>query len=137
MLDATCLFCKIRDKQLPSHIIYEDTHTLAFLTIGPINPGHALIIPKKHTQDLHTADTETLQHLLPATQKDADAITKATNAEGITIGINNGKAGGQAVFHLHVHVMPRFTNDGYKHWEGKEASQEALKEIAEKIRKSF
>ncbi len=136
-MPSDCIFCKIIKKEIPSQVVYEDKHCLAFLDIRPIHEGHVLVIPKKHTSDIHTADKKTLQHLITATQTVANTVKKTTKADGINIGINNGTAAGQIIFHLHTHIIPRFTDDGLKHWSGKDITTEKLQKIAEQIRKMF
>jgi len=127
-----CLFCKIIKGEIPSAKIYEDEHMFAFLDIRPINKGHTLVLPKEHYGDVFDIPSETLCDVMPGLKKVASAIKEAVNADGLNIGVNNGEVAGQAVFHLHFHLIPRFEDDGLKHWPGKEAAD--LEEIAEKIK---
>src|SRR3989338_3169179 len=112
-----CIFCKIIQGEIPCEKIYEDSQALAFLDIHPINKGHVIVVPKEHTENLLTVSTTLLHKVMDAVQKIAIALSKKT--DGINIGINNKPAAGQIVFHWHVHVIPRFTNDLLKHWPGK------------------
>ena len=132
-----CMFCKIIKGEIPSHKVYEDKDTVAILDIRPINAGHTLVVPKKHSTDLLDIDDEDLKKAIVVVKRVAKAIKEAVNAQGINLGMNNGKAAGQLVFHPHLHVMPRFENDGYKHWAGKDISGEELKSLAEKIKKKL
>jgi histidine triad (HIT) family protein len=107
-----CLFCKIASKTIPVKIVYEDDHVLAFLDIRPRSPGHTIVIPKRHAStllELPDADAEKLF----VGVKNVDAVlVRKISPDGMTIGINQGKASGQEVDHLHVHLMPRWKNDG-------------------------
>ena len=100
-------FAKILRGEIPCHKVYEDDHVLAFLDIMPRSPGHTLVIPKAPARNILDIKTEDYLHVARATHKIATAAKKAFNADGITIQQFNEPAGGQVVFHLHVHVMPR------------------------------
>lgn len=131
---SDCIFCKIRDGQIPSSKLYEDSHVMAFMDLNPVNKGHALIIPKNHSENTFMAKEEDLSMLLPAAKKVGKAIMDATQADGMNISINNNKAAGQVVFHLHVHLIPRFSDDGYKPWPHKSYEEGEMHSWAEKIR---
>lgn len=113
-----CLFCKIVAGATPSEKIYEDEDTFAFLDIHPINRGHTLVIPKAHYANIYEAPEEVFARLMHTVRFLAPKIKQAVGADGINIGINNDKAAGQLVFHLHVHIIPRFDEDGHAHWHG-------------------
>lgn len=131
---TNCIFCKIVAGETPSEKVYEDEHVLAFLDIAPVNPGHALVIPKTHSSDFLDTNESSLIAVVVALPKIAQAIMRAVSADGFNIGVNNGAAAGQIVPHMHFHVIPRFNDDGYKSWGHKKYSEgEALK-IAERIR---
>jgi len=117
----TCIFCKIIAGELPSYKIYEDDKIMAFLDIAPVNKGHALVIPKEHYEDTLETPDELLKHMAVTIKKISKAIMKITGARACNIGMNNGAESGQVVFHTHWHIMPRFENDGYKLWQGKDA----------------
>ncbi len=112
-----CIFCKIMKKEIPCAKVYEDDKILAFLDIEPVNEGHTLVIPKRHHTDLFELPEEILAHSLAVIKKIAIAVKKAVNADGINIGMNNGVAAGQAVFHAHFHIIPRFTEDKLGEWK--------------------
>ncbi len=133
MLD--CIFCKIIKREIPADIVYEDENCLAFLDITPINPGHVLLIPKKHYENLYDLPDKELTRLAPIIKKLAIAIKKGINAEGINIGMNNERPAGQLISHAHFHIMPRFSNDGYHHWHGKPYYEDESSQTAEKIKK--
>lgn len=131
------IFMKIIQREVPADIVYEDEDTLAFLDIHPNNPGHTLVVPKKPCRDIFDIDDETLAAVWRTVKKVARAVRDVTGAEGLNINTNNGSAAGQVVFHYHVHVIPRFANDGYRLWKGKEYSPGEAEKMAEKIRGAF
>ncbi|MEI7512773.1 MAG: HIT domain-containing protein [Candidatus Uhrbacteria bacterium] len=134
----TELFKKIIAGEIPCEKVYEDEHAFAFLDIGPVNLGHTLVIPKKWSQGLLDAEPEALRELIIAVQKVAAAVKAATGADGINVHQNEGEAAGQKVFHLHFHVIPRFANDGFEHWHGKQIpTAEDNKKMGEMIRGKF
>jgi histidine triad (HIT) family protein len=105
--DPNNIFAKILRGELPCYKIYEDAHTFAFLDIMPRCPGHALVIPKAPVRNILDITADDLAHVARITQKIAAASMKAFAADGVTIQQFNEPAGGQVVFHLHVHVLPR------------------------------
>ena len=122
--------------QLPSCKVYEDTITLAFMDIGPIVPGHTLVIPKIHVDPLTAAPPEVLQKLILVVQSIARAQFKAFQADGVNVIQSNGRAAGQVVPHLHFHVIPRFAADGH-HWNWQPrpyAKNDEMEALAEKIK---
>lgn len=106
------IFLKIIRGEIPSHKIYEDDETFAFLDINPHNKGHALVVPKKQYRNILDLPEETLCNMMRAVRKLAPAIRATVGADGINIGMNNEHAAGQEVFHAHIHIIPRFENDG-------------------------
>jgi histidine triad (HIT) family protein len=108
MFDENCIFCQIVAKQAPSSIIYEDATLMAFLDIRPLNMGHTLVIPKEHFVDIFDTPNKVLAAVHVVSKQLAAAVKKATNADGISIIQQSGKAAGQDIFHIHVHVVPRF-----------------------------
>ncbi len=132
-----CIFCKIVKSEIPSHKIYEDEDVLAFLDINPINPGHTLVIPKAHHENILDTPPDILCKLITTTQTVAPAVIAAVGTDGFHLDINNGATAGQVVFHAHFHIMPRFAGDGYELWKGRQASQAELAEVAEKVRSNL
>ena len=106
--DESCIFCRIVRKQAPASVVYEDDAVIAFLDIRPLNMGHTLVIPKAHYVDIFDAPEEQISQVHKVSKRIAIAVKKATGAEGVSIIQQNGKAAGQDIFHLHVHVVPRF-----------------------------
>jgi len=132
-----CLFCKIARREFPAALIHEDMHTVAFLDIEPRSAGHTVVIPKRHTEtllDLHGGDVGTL---FTAVRVVTSSLKNALHPDGFTIGINHGKAAGQAIPHLHVHVIPRYIGDkgGSIHTAVNNPPMESVEEVAEKIKK--
>jgi histidine triad (HIT) family protein len=105
--DNSNIFAKILRGELPCHKVYEDDKALAFLDIMPRAAGHTLVLPKAPARNLLDVDPTDLAHVMQVAQKIARAAVKVFNADGITVQQFNESAGGQVVFHLHVHVMPR------------------------------
>jgi len=134
---SDCIFCKIVEGEIPSDKIYEDETFLAFLDIHPVNPGHTLVIPKKHYPDILDAPAPVLCDLLQVVKKVAAAVQKGTEVQGFNLGVNNGRVAGQIVPHLHFHIMPRREGDGYKLWQGRPYQAGEAADISEKIRKAI
>ena len=133
-----CIFCKIARKEAEANIVYEDAEIVAFMDIRPVTEGHTLIIPKKHYVDIFDVPEELLEASYKVTKKIAIAVKKATKADGISIVQQNGKAAGQDIFHIHVHVIPRFEGRKIPHFnELNVASRESLKRMAEEIKGSL
>lgn len=130
---SPCIFCKIIARELPGTIVYEDGDVLGFLDIKPVNPGHVLVVPKRHYVNIHDMPDALVGKVAIAAKKVADAILKA-GARGVNIGMNNGEAAGQIVFHAHVHVMPRYGKDSFSLWVGKKYDGNEREEVAGKIR---
>jgi len=130
-----CLFCEIAAHRVPAHIIYEDEHTIAFLDIRPGAPGHTLLIPKTHAARIEDLTPEQAQALFTTLHKILKPITRATEEEATTIGINNGPGSGQEIPHVHIHILPRHRGDrgGIIQQTGPGAKP-PTRETAEKIR---
>lgn len=136
--DENNIFAKILRKEIPCTPVYEDEKVLAFLDIRPINPGHLLIAVKKpavHLSDLTLAEAA---HLMRVAKRLAKAQKKAMKAAGMNLLLNDGPAAGQEVPHLHMHIIPRFKNDGFGLSYGPQGrpqkTPEELLVVAEKIR---
>ncbi|NCO04831.1 MAG: HIT family protein [Candidatus Magasanikbacteria bacterium] len=109
-----CIFCKIINGDIPNYTVYEDDHVLAFLDIHPHAKGHTVVIPKQHADTIFGLDDEYTQALMLGTQKAMEKIQEALGPEGFNVGWNHNEIAGQAVPHLHVHILPRWKNDGGK-----------------------
>lgn len=134
-----CIFCKIVAGTIPCARIYEDDQHLAFLDIGPINEGHALVIPKQHVDPLTAMDPEALAALARIVQRVAGGVAAATRADGFNLHLSSGACAGQVVPHVHFHVIPRFDRDGHSfHWrQGRYESPQAMEERARAIRSAI
>jgi histidine triad (HIT) family protein len=128
------IFAKILKNELPAHKIYENNHVLAFMDIMPRGMGHALVIPKAPSRNILDARPEDLGELFKAVQHVARATKAAFHADGVTIQQFNESAGGQVVFHLHVHVIPRFDGQPLRPPSGQMESPEVLADHAAKLR---
>lgn len=106
-----CIFCKIIDGEIPSYKLYEDENVLAFLDITQGTKGHTLVIPKKHVRNVYDLDEETAQNVFKVVPKLANALKKAFNPIGLNI-VNNNDKPLQSVFHFHIHLIPRYEDDG-------------------------
>ena len=112
MMSTECIFCKIIKGDIPSFTIYEDDLFKVILDRFPAAPGHALIIPKAHYEDMFELPQEVAEALYPLAQKIAIQIKKAVGAEGMNVVQNNGDVAGQSVYHFHLHLVPRKAGDG-------------------------
>lgn len=112
-LDKDCLFCKFIKKEIPCEIVFENEKVMAFLDINPAGElnGHTLIIPKKHFPNLNETEDEYLSEIAKAAKKLSIAIQKASEADGLNLIQNNGKAAGQCIMHAHLHLIPRKHGD--------------------------
>ncbi len=108
----SCVFCKIARGEIPCYKVYEDDIALAFLDINPANKGHTLVLPKEHFRDMTTCPKDILSHLFSVAQLIAQAQISQLGATGINVITNVGASSGQSVMHFHIHVIPRYDNDG-------------------------
>ena len=132
---SDCVFCRIVAGQLPSTRVHEDEHTLAFMDLGQVNPGHVLVAVKKHAANLYELDDVQAAAVARASTRVARAIRDAFAPAGLSVYQANGKAAGQTVFHYHVHLLPRHEADGMELiWPVKNPPREVLEGYAEKIR---
>ena len=132
--DDSNVFAKILRGELPAERLYEDEHTLAIMDIMPRGAGHCLVIPKAPARNILDVELDSLSQVMATTQKMARAVIRAFGADGVTIQQFNESAGGQVVFHLHVHVIPRFEGVALKPHTGTMEDASVLKANAEKIR---
>jgi histidine triad (HIT) family protein len=131
--DANNLFAKILRGELPCYKVYEDDKTLAFLDIMPRAPGHVLVLPKAPARNILDISPDDLAHVIKIAQKIAKVSVEALGADGITIQQFNESAGGQVVFHLHVHVIPRKTGVAMKPPASEKAAPDVLADQAKQL----
>ncbi|MEX2246392.1 MAG: HIT domain-containing protein [Dehalococcoidia bacterium] len=111
-MSADCVFCRIVAGDAEASFVWRDAQTVAFMDLRQFSPGHTLVVPVKHVPDIFALDDETGAALMSTVTRVAAAVRAAVGAEGINIWQSNGEGAGQEVFHLHVHVLPRRTDDG-------------------------
>ena len=133
MKDENCIFCNILAGEIPSTAVYEDDDFKAILDVSPAARGHVIILPKNHAANIYELPDEDASKIMVVAKKIATAIEKAYHCDGVNILQNNGEAAGQTVFHLHVHVIPRFKGDtvniGWKQGDMPEDLDAICKEI--------
>ncbi len=133
--DADCLFCKIIAGEIPCFKLFENDETLAFMDINPANEGHALVIPKEHSRDVHAVSDAAITATVTTAKKIAAAIDKTLNPDGLNLLQCNGPAAAQSVFHFHMHVLPRREGDELKlNWGLRPGDMDAIGALAERIR---
>lgn len=129
------IFTKIINREIPSEILYETEHVISIIDIMPIHYGHALIIPKKEYRNFLEVPEPELGELMLVTQKVAKSLVKTFNLDGFNFFANNGEVAGQSVFHFHIHVTPRYSNDNISFQLNlKKYAEGQMKEVADKIR---
>ena len=134
MMDEQCIFCKIANGAIPTNTVYENEEFRVILDSGPATKGHALILPKEHYVNLFELPEETAARAIKLAGKVAERQMKVLQADGLNLVQNNGAAAGQTVEHFHIHLIPRYENDGQKiGWTPGEPTTEELKEICEKL----
>ena len=131
----SCIFCRIVAKQIPATVVREDEHTLAFMDIGQVNPGHVLVAVKQHAETIFALDEARAGAAFRAAARVARAIREAFAPQGLSVYQANGSAAGQTVLHFHIHLVPRHEGDGMQlTWPVKNPPREKLAEYAEKIK---
>ena len=132
---SDCVFCRVVARQIPATVVHEDEHTLAFMDLGQVNPGHVLVAVKAHAENLYALDDVQAGAVLRAAARVARAIRDAFAPQGLSVYQANGSAAGQTVFHYHVHLVPRHEGDGMAlTWPVKNPPREKLEEYAARIR---
>jgi histidine triad (HIT) family protein len=132
--DSNNIFAKILRGEIPSHKVYEDAHTLAFMDVMPQAPGHVLVVPKAASRNLLDADPAALAQTIPVVQTIANAVKEAFDADGVFVCQFNEPAAGQTVFHLHFHVIPRHEGAALQPHSGKMEDGAVLAANAERIK---
>jgi histidine triad (HIT) family protein len=134
-----CIFCKIVAGEIPAVKVLDEELVLAFMDINPASRGHLLVIPKRHAEDIFEISEADLAAVTGAAKRCARAAKEALKAEGVTVLQLNGRAAGQVVPHLHIHIMPRWESDGLSvsSWEMKLVDMEQIKDIARKVKEQI
>jgi histidine triad (HIT) family protein len=135
MRDPDCIFCKIVAGELPARVVAEDERTLAFMDIAPATRGHALVIPRAHSRDLLDVPAEDLQATVAGARRLAGVAMERLGAEGVNLLNACGAAAWQSVFHFHVHVIPRYSDDPLKlPWIPGAGDDEQIERAAQELR---
>ncbi len=138
MAEGHCVFCKIVRGELPSMKLYEDERTLCFMDINPATRGHCLVIPKEHRENIYEMSEAECADVMNVTKRVADAVRKTLEPDGLNLLQANGLQAFQTVFHFHMHVIPRYTNDPIKlPWIPREGNMEEIQKNSEIIRAFF
>jgi histidine triad (HIT) family protein len=133
-----CIFCKIIKGEIPSHKVYEDEKTFAFLDINPMNIGHTLVVPKNHVSKITLTEEEDLLALAKTLKKVIKGVEESLGVDNLNVFVNQGRDAGQLVPHLHYHVVPRHRGDGVEFdVPQRKLSEEEFKDLAEKIRNAI
>lgn len=138
MKDSSCIFCKIANGSIPSYKIYEDNDVIAFLDVNPASRGHSLVVTKEHFDSMVTCPRAILDKAFEVAQLVAQAEIAQLGATGVNILTNIGEAAGQSVHHFHIHVIPRYENDGLKlAFPPKQLQDSQMDEIKDSIKKGL
>ena len=130
MKEENCIFCKIANGEIPSATIYEDDDFRVFLDLNPAARGHALIVPKEHFANLFEMDEESCKKAIVLAKKIGSRMKEKLGCDGLNLGQNNGEAAGQTVVHFHMHLIPRYKEDGAGiTWKPGSLTQEAKEEL--------
>lgn len=136
MRKEDCIFCKLANGDIPARSIYEDADFKVILDAAPATRGHALILPKEHADNLYQLPEETTGKAFILAKRLAKAMTETLECQGFNLVQNNGEAAGQTVFHFHIHLIPRYLDDGQgAFWEPRHYTDEVLDEIRSQLTK--
>lgn len=133
-MEKDCIFCKIAGGEIPAATIYEDEYFKVILDLGPATKGHALIIPKEHSENIYEVTDEVAGRVMPLAKKVIKEMTEILHCDGYNIVQNNGEVAGQSVFHFHVHLIPRYNGDKVKlGWKMGTLSEATVEEIVKSM----
>ena len=134
MMKDNCIFCKIANGEIPSKTLYEDRNFRVILDLGPATKGHALILPREHAENLYDLPRESASEVMVLAQKMAATLVEKLRCDGLNLVQNNGEAAGQTVRHFHLHLIPRYVDDGQSiNWKTGSPTQEELENIRRTI----
>jgi histidine triad (HIT) family protein len=132
------IFTKIIDGDVPCHRVYEDQHVLAFLDVGPLSRGHTLVVPKEHATHLHELSAEASAAVGRVLPRLCSAVAKAAGTDTYNVLVNTGREAGQAVMHVHFHIIPKFPDTGFKMgWDAGKLDDVDAKQLVEAMRKEL
>jgi histidine triad (HIT) family protein len=129
-----CVFCKIINGEIPANKIYEDEKVLAFLDINPISKGHTLIIPKAHFENIFDIEENNLKEIISTGKKVSMLLKEKLNADGVNLLHASGKDAQQSVFHFHLHIVPRYKEDGLDTWPKSKYKELNFEEVINQIK---
>ncbi len=133
-----CIFCKIANGEISSRTLYEDDNFRVIFDISPASKGHAIILPKKHAANIFEISEEDASKIYVVAKKVATALSEELQCDGVNILQNNGEAAGQSVFHLHMHIIPRYKNDTVNiKWKPTAPDEALLDQLSEKLKNIF
>ncbi len=132
-----CLFCKIVSGEIQSEKVYEDTETLAIMNINPTNKGQVLVMPKDHVENIYGFSEELAARIMLTAKKLSIAVKNGVDADGVNLIMNNEESAGQVIFHAHIHIIPRFNDDGLEHWPAKAYLEGEITDFGDKIKKEL
>jgi histidine triad (HIT) family protein len=133
--DPNCIFCKIVAREIPGQIIAEDEHTIAFMDINPATRGHLLVIPRRHARDLLDIGEDDLAATILAAKRLAQRVSERLGADGVNLLNSCGAAAWQTVFHFHIHVIPRYSEDPLRlPWHPAPGDSDEIAAAAEQLR---
>ncbi len=136
--DNSCIFCKIANGTIPCYKVYEDSEIIAFLDVNPASRGHTLVLPKEHFTSMLTCPKNILDHAYEVAQLIAQAQISQLGATGCNILTNAGRSAGQTVPHFHIHVIPRYEDDGLKlEFPPRQLEDSEMKNVLSSIKKGF
>lgn len=134
MSDSDCIFCKIANGEIPSKTLYEDASFRVIFDINPASLGHAVILPKRHAANIYDLNEQDAAQIFVVAKKVASALKKVLPCEGMNLLQNNGECAGQTVFHLHMHIIPRYKDDMIKiKWTPGSTDDKKLDEIMQNL----
>lgn len=134
MKKEDCIFCKIANGEIPAKTLYEDKDFRVILDLGAATRGHALIVPKEHAANLFELPDETAGKVMILAKKMASTMKEKLQCDGLNLVQNNGEAAGQTISHFHLHLIPRYVNDGQEiNWVPGEPTQEELEAVRKEI----
>jgi histidine triad (HIT) family protein len=133
-----CIFCKIANGELKSYILFQDDDVIAFLDVNPVSTGHTLVVPKKHFENIFDIDPETAAKIMRVAQKVSIILKESLHADGVNLLNASGKEAQQSVTHFHMHIVPRYKDDGKDLWfHGDSTSTESLDSVYRQIKSSI
>ena len=138
MQEANCIFCKIANGEIPSKTLYEDERFRVILDISPASKGHAIILVKNHAANIFELADEDAREIFLVAKKVATAMEKVLQCDGVNILQNNGEVAGQTVFHLHMHIIPRYKGDSVNiSWKPQDENSVLAEELIEEIKQTL